>query len=173
LFGTTTTQIASLFYAWGDERGKRFMDDLKKNSIKISTSNGESADLVASGEFDFSLVDSDDAINRMRQGKPVEMGCPDQGASGIGCLILPNAVALLKGAPHAENARKLIDYLLSPQTERKLAFADCAQIPLHPSVETPADVLRLDQIKTMQIDYAVVSKKLQDIQPFLKRWIGY
>jgi iron(III) transport system substrate-binding protein len=173
LFGTTTTQIASLFYAWGDERGKRFMDDLKKNSIKISTSNGESADLVASGEFDFSLVDSDDAINRMRQGKPVEMSCPDQGASGIGCLILPNAVALIKGAPHVENAQKLVGYLLSRATERKLAFADCAQIPLHPGVETPPDVLRMNQIKTMQIDYAVVSKKLQEIQPFLKQWLGY
>jgi len=173
LFGTTTTHIAALFQFWGDERAKKFMEELRGNGIKISTSNGESADLVASSEFDFSLVDSDDAVNRMRQGKPVEMVCPDQGAKGIGCLILPNAVVLIHGAPHPEAARKLMDYLLSRETERKLAFADCAQIPLHPGIETLPDVLNIERLKTLPIDYTQVAKKLQEIQPYLKEWAGY
>lgn len=170
LFGTTATHVAALFTLWGDERAKGFMDALKRNGTKISTSNGESADLVAAGEFEFSLVDSDDAVNRMRQGKPVEMICPDQGEGEPGCLILPNAVVPIRGAPHPEAARKLVDYLLSPDTERKLAFADCAQIPLHPGVETPPDVPKLDQLRTMPVDYGVVARKLQAIQPWLKRW---
>ncbi|MBI1929310.1 extracellular solute-binding protein [Candidatus Poribacteria bacterium] len=107
LFGTTTVEMAARFTVWGDERAKAFMADLKQNATKISTSNGESADLVASGEFDFSLVDSDDAVNRTRQGKPVEMVYPDQGRDQTGCLMLPNATLLIKGAPHPENARKL------------------------------------------------------------------
>ena len=49
LFGTTTAQMAALFAAWGDDRAKAFLDGLKKNGVKVSTSNGESADLVASG----------------------------------------------------------------------------------------------------------------------------
>ncbi len=173
LFGTTTTQVASLFYLWGEERAKKFMEDLKNNGIRISTSNGESADLVAAGEFDFSLVDSDDAVNRMRQGKRVEMVCPDQPATGIGCLILPNAVVLLQGAPHPDTSKRLMDYLLSRETERKLAYADCAQIPLHPGVDTPPDILKIDDLRTMRIDYAAVAKKLQEIQPYLKEWAGY
>jgi iron(III) transport system substrate-binding protein len=173
LFGTTTTQVASLFYLWGEERAKKFMGDLKNNGIKISTSNGESADLVAAGEFDFSLVDSDDAVNRMRQGKRVEMVCPDQPATGIGCLILPNAAVLLQGAPHPDTSKRLMDYLLSRETERKLAYADCAQIPLHPGVGTPPDILKIDALRTMRIDYAAVAKKLQEIQPYLREWAGY
>src|SRR6516225_2729921 len=51
LFGTTTTQIAALFVLWGDERGQAFMNTLKDNSTKLSPSNGDSADLVARGEF--------------------------------------------------------------------------------------------------------------------------
>lgn len=78
LFGTTTAHVAALFLAWGEERARKFMNDLEENATKISTSNGESADLVAKGEVDFGLVDSDDAVNRMRQGKPVDMICPDQ-----------------------------------------------------------------------------------------------
>lgn len=173
LFGTTTVQIASLFNIWGDEPARKFMDNIKKNNIKISTSNGESADMVASGKFDFSLVDSDDAVNRIRQGKQVEMICPDQGKNGIGCLILPNAALLIKNAPHPDNAKKLIDYLLSKETERKLAFADCAQIPLHQGVETPADVLKIENIKIMKINYVDVARKIQEIQPYLKEWVGY
>src|SRR6266853_4938870 len=64
LFGTTTDYVAALFTIWGDDRAKTFMNDMKKNGVKMTTSNGESADFVAAGQVDFSLVDSDDAVNR-------------------------------------------------------------------------------------------------------------
>ncbi|HJO55166.1 MAG TPA: iron ABC transporter substrate-binding protein, partial [Candidatus Scalindua sp.] len=66
-----------------------------------------------------------------------------------------------------------IDYVISSKTERKLAFADCAQIPLHEGVETPDDVIRIEELRTMQVDFEVVSTKLQKIQPYLKEWVGY
>jgi iron(III) transport system substrate-binding protein len=172
LFGTTTDYVAALFTMWGDERARAFMNDMKKNGVKITTSNGESTDLVAAGQVDFSLVDSDDAVNRKKQGKPVEMIYPDQEPDGIGVLILPNAVALIKGSPHAENGKQLIDYLLSKSTERKLAFADCAQIPLHSGVDTPPEVRRIEDIKTMRVGYADLARKMDEIQPFLKEWAG-
>jgi len=173
LFGTTTAEIAALFTIWGDERAKEFMTAMRHNGVAISTNNGESADFVAAGQYDFSLVDSDDVVNRIRQGKAVIMVYPDQGENSIGCFIVPNAVVLIKGAVHPEAARRLIDYLLSRETERKLAFADCAQIPLHPDVETPVEVRSIEEIKTMMIDYAKVARKLQEIQPLLKNWVGY
>ncbi len=172
LFGTTTSEIAALFTLWGDEQAKAFMMGLKKNKVAVSTSNGESADFVAAGQYDFSLVDSDDGVNRMRQGKPVSIVYPDQGPNGIGCFIVPNAVVLIKGAPHPQLAKKVIDFLLSPQTESKLAFADCAQIPLHPGVKMPEELKSIDQIKVMQVNYAKVAKKMIEIQPFLKSWMG-
>jgi iron(III) transport system substrate-binding protein len=171
LFGTTTAHIAALFEYWGEDRADAFMRAMKRNGVALSTSNGESADLVAAGRFDFSLVDSDDAVNRMRQGRPVTMVYPDQGDGGIGCFIVPNAAVLIKGAPHPTAARKLIDYLLSRETERRLAFADCAQIPLHPGVEMPKEMKPIDTIRVMRVDYARVAKKLIEIQPLLKRWV--
>jgi iron(III) transport system substrate-binding protein len=173
LFGTTTVQIAALFALWGDARAADFMKGLKENEIRISTSNGESADPVALGEFDFALVDSDDAVSRLRRGKPVEIVLPDQGQAEPGALILPNAVVLIHGAKNRENAEKLMDYLLSRETERKLAYEDCAQIPLHPGVETPADVPKIEDIKVMSVDYTSVAQKARRIQPILKGWTGY
>jgi len=172
LFGTTTSEVAALFTVWGDEKAKRFLDDMKANGVVISTSNGESTDFVASGKYDFSLVDTDDGVNRMRQGKPITMVYPDQGENGRGCFIVPNAVVLIEGAPHPREARLLIDYLLTRETEKKLAFADCAQIPLHPGVPTPSEIKPLSDIKVMQVNYAEVAKKMVEIQPYLKSWLG-
>ena len=172
LFGTTTAYVAALFTIWGDERARTFMNEIKTNGVKMTTSNGESADFVAAGQVDFSLVDSDDAVNRKKQGKPVEMIYPDQDPGGLGVLILPNAVALIKGCPHPENGKRLIDYLLSQSTERKLAFADCAQIPLHSGVETPPEVRRIEEIKPMRVQYVDLARKMEQIQPFLKEWAG-
>ena len=172
LFGTTTSEIAALFTVWGNKRAREFMAAMKHNGVVISTNNGESADFVAAGQVDFSLVDSDDAVNRMRQGKPVSMVYPDQGAEGVGCFIVPNAAVLIKGGPHPAAAKKLIDYLLSKETEKKLAFADCAQIPLHPGVQTPPELKTISEIKVMQVNYAEVARKMVEIQPFLKSWMG-
>lgn len=172
LFGTTTAYVAALFTIWGDDRARAFMNDMKSNGVKVTTSNGESADLVAAGQVDFSLVDSDDAVNRKKQGKPVEIIYPDQDPNGLGVLILPNAVALIKGGPHAENGKRLIDYLLSKSTERKLAFADCAQIPLHSGVDTPPEIRRIQEIKAMRVQYIDLARKMEEIQPFLKEWAG-
>jgi len=172
LFGTTTSEIAALFTIWGDRKAKEFMAAIKRNGVAISTNNGESADFVAAGRCDFSLVDSDDAVNRMRQGKSVTMVYPDQGKGGIGCFIVPNATVLIKGAPHPAAAKKLVDYLLSKETEKKLAFADCAQIPLHPGVQTPPELRPISKIEVMQVKYAEVAGKMVIIQPLLKSWMG-
>lgn len=172
LFGTTTSEIAALFTIWGNEKTKEFLSAMKRNNVAISTSNGESADFVAAGQYDFSLVDSDDAVNRMRQGKSITMVYPDQNENSIGCFIVPNAVVLIKGGPHPDAAGKLIDYLLSGETERKLALADCAQIPLHPGVQTPPELKSIKEIKIMQVNYAEVAKKMVEIQAYLKSWTG-
>ncbi len=173
LFGTTTSWIAALFTIWDNNKAKSFMGKMKQNGTKISTSNGESTMLVASKEFVFSLVDSDDATNAIRDGKPVRQVYPDQEEGGLGCLVLPNAAVLIKGGPNPANGRKFIDYVLSSQTECKLAFADCAQIPLHEGVETPEDVIKIEELNSMKVDFETVAKKLQEIQPYLKEWVGY
>jgi iron(III) transport system substrate-binding protein len=108
----------------------------------------------------------------MNQGEAVSMVYPDQGADEIGCLIVPNAAVLIAGSPHPEAGKKLIDYLLSPGTERKLALSDAAQIPLHSNVAAPSKLKPLASIKVMNVDYAAVAAKLQEIQPLLKSWAG-
>ena len=62
--------------------------------------------------------------------QPVAMVLPDR--DGIGVPVMPNMVSLVAGAPHPDEGKRLIDYLLSPEVERKLAESDAVQIPLAP-----------------------------------------
>jgi len=173
LFGTTTSHVAALYVALGDDAGRLFLDRLEANEIRLTTSNGESADQVAAGQAALSLVDSDDAVNRMRRGDPVRMIIPDQSVDGLGCFVVPNAVVLIHGGPHPKAARRLADFLLSPDTEQQLAEADCAQIPLHPGVPVPEDVPHLESLDLMDVSFAAVAQKMVEIQPELKEWVGY
>ncbi len=170
LFGTTTSHIAALFTFWGEQKTKAFMKAMKANHTALATSNGESADFVASGSYGFALVDSDDAVSRLKAGKPVEIVYPDQGDKGTGVFVVPNAVMLIRKAPHPENAKKLIDYLLGKESEKKLAFADCAQIPLHKGIPAPDTLKPIRDLKTMPVDFKQVAQKMIEIQPYLKAW---
>ena len=172
LFGTTTAHMAALFIVWGDANAKAFLDAVRKNDVEVSSSNGESADQVATGKFQFALADTDDVHSRRKQGQPVEGVYPDQEEGGLGCFIVPNAVLLIKGGPHPETGKKLIDHLLSKVTEKKLAYSDAGQIPLHADVDTPRNVRRLETLKVMKVDYAAVAAKMQEIQPLLRDWVG-
>jgi len=173
LFGSTTAQISAMFIKLGDKKAKAFLNGLKQNGVKISTSNGESADFVAKKQYLFSLVDSDDAVSRIRAGKDIMMIYPDQEEGGLGCFVIPNVVMLINGAKHESNAKKLIDYLLSNEVEAKLALADCAQIPLHVEVKPPKELRALKDIKVLKVNYKDVAQKMHEIEPFLKEWAGY
>lgn len=171
LFGTTSIHIAALFIVLGDEKAGKFLNDLKANGVKIVSSNSEVKRLVVRGEVKVGITDTDDASVAIKEGSPVKMVFPDQ--TSIGTLIIPNMVCLIKNSPNPENGKKLIDYLLSAEVEKSLAWAACAQMPVRYDVRTPADVLTIDAVKGMDVDYHKVAKKLDEISEFLKQWAGY
>lgn len=168
LFGTTTFHIAALFSAIGDDKAEQFLNDLKKNEVIVATSNGDVKKRVMKGEVACGLTDTDDAFEAVKEGANVGIIFLDQ--QGIGSLIMPNTVNLIKNAKNSENGQKLIDYLLSKETEEKLAIS-CAQMPLHKGVDTPKGVPSLDHIAPMKINYDQASQKLEEIQGYLKMWI--
>jgi iron(III) transport system substrate-binding protein len=170
LFGTTTTQVAALFALWGEPAARTFLDRIKANGVRIVTSNGEAKDLVVSGELAWAFSDTDDASEALEQHKPIAVVYPDQ--AGIGTLVMPNAVALVRGARHPEAAKKLVDYLLSREVEEKLARSTAAQMPLHPNVSVPPNVKPVAAIKDMAVTFPALGKAIDQTLPYLKQWSG-
>ena len=167
LFGTTTFHFAALFAKLGDDSAKTFLDSLLSNEVLLAASNGDVKSKVIKGEAICGLTDTDDAFEAMKEDKNIGMVFPDQ--NGIGTLIMPNTITLIKNSPNPENAIKLAKFLLSKQTEEMLAKL-CAQMPLNKGVKTPENIPSLDNIKPMEINYDIAAEKLTSIQPYLKEW---
>ena len=168
LFGTTSFHFAAWFSSFGEEKAKIFLANLKKNKVVIATSNSDVRKRVTQGEVWCGLTDTDDAFGAINEGAPVNIVFLDQ--NELGSLIIPNTVSLVKNSPNKENGKKMIDYLLSRNTEAKLAKS-CAQMPLHKGVATPTGVPKLDKIVPMNIDYNKTAQKLEEIQTYLKEWL--
>lgn len=169
VFGTTTMHVAAWSSVWGVDETKEFLNALKQNRIIIASSNGEVKRLVAAGEATIGLTDTDDAYVALQSGAPVEVVYPDQ--DGFGALLMPAVVVLMRGGPNPEPARRLIDYLLSAEVETMLAES-AAHIPLQPGATRPNHVSTFQELHAMQVDYADIAKRMEEIQPWLRKWTG-
>jgi iron(III) transport system substrate-binding protein len=167
LLGTTSSHVAALFALWGRETAEKYFSDLKANDLKVVEGNGMVRDVVVAGEYYAGLTDTDDAYDAISEGKPVKMVFPD--ADGIGTLILPNTVMLVKGGPNGENGRKLIDYLLSKDVEAKLASSKARQMPLGRGVKTPADVPAVEGLAIMNVTHYQIASEMEASQRFVQK----
>lgn len=169
LFGTTSMHVTALFETLGDEKAKAFFDGLQANGVKMLSSNGEVKRRVSDGEFAFGLADTDDGTIAVNEGKPVGVVYPDQ--DGFGTLLVPNAAVLIANGPNPAGGKRFIDYLLTAEVEKALAAGEAAQMPLRPGVAVPPNVKRVDEIKTMPVDYARLGARLEQLTGgFFKDW---
>jgi iron(III) transport system substrate-binding protein len=102
-----------------------------------------------------------------RQGAPVAQVIPDQGEGRPGLILLPNTVAILAKAPRVDNARRFVDFLVSADNERFLAETN-VQIPFHPGVPRPPEVIDPARARLMAIDFEAVGRGLPAAQKALQ-----
>jgi iron(III) transport system substrate-binding protein len=167
LFGTTASFAAALFDYLGEKEAHAYFQSLLDNDVHIVDGNSVVRDMVANGELQCGFVDSDDAIAAINDGEPVAMIIPDQ--QSIGTLLIPNTVGLIKGATHSEEARQLIDYLLSKKIEEALASSSSIQIPLRNDIPTPTEMRVYGQILFMQVLLQDVADKIDESSAWLQQ----
>jgi iron(III) transport system substrate-binding protein len=167
LFGMTATHAAVLFDTWGDERARDFFQQLRANA-QILAGNKQVALAVSSGQIAIGWTDTDDAIIEQDKGMPVEIVYPDQGEGQMGALFIPNSLALIQGSAHGDEARQLIDFLLSPEVEARLASGDSAQFPLSRQVDVPSRAQGDVPIRHMQADFASAAAGWEPAAEFLR-----
>ncbi len=168
LFGTTATHAAALFAVWGDDTARDYFAGLRSMRVAVLPGNATVRDLVARGEYALGLTDTDDANGGVLDGFPVAWVLPDQEAGGLGTLVLPNTVALVRGGPNSESGKRLIDYLLGPEVEAALAASRSIQIPLNPAVKAPENVPALAEIRTMDVDFDEISRRMPQTAAFIR-----
>jgi iron(III) transport system substrate-binding protein len=166
VIGTTSAHVAALFALWGRDKAEKYFNDLKGNGMRIVEGNGMVRDLVVSGEYYGGFTDTDDAYDAISEGKHVKMVFPDH--EGIGTLVIPNSVMMIKGSPNTENGQRLVDYLLSKEVETKLAQSKARQIPLGKDVPKPEYVPAVEDLKSMDVTLEGISTNLESSQRFVQ-----
>jgi iron(III) transport system substrate-binding protein len=173
-FGTTATQAACLFQAWGDAKARTYYQRLRDNGMHLVPGNRQVAEGVGRGDYAVGFTDTDDAMAEVDAGKPVALIFPNGADPRDGTLFIPNTVAVIRGGPNPDIARRLADYLLSPEVEEKLALGKSRQIPLNPKVKVslPAAIAPALNVRPMPVDFAKAADSWRDIQRFMSREIA-
>ena len=122
LFGTTATHVLALRQFWGGERWLAWCRALAANKPFLVDGNSIAAKLVGSGEAWVGLTDSDDIAAEQREGARVT-ALPLTEES----LLIPNTVAVVRGAPHAHAAQRLFEFLQRPDVVGKLVAANALE----------------------------------------------
>ncbi len=128
LYGTTLSHYAVLWRHLGGDALKEMHAGFRRRKICEVAGNAHVKNLVASGVCDFGLTDTDDFFAARDEGMPVVMLPYEFGDDRVICI--PNTVAVIRGTRRAEDAAKLVDFLLSEECETALARSRARQVPL-------------------------------------------
>lgn len=157
MFGTTGTHCGAFLALWGEAKFSTVMKSWVEQFRSVA-SNGQTAKLVADGAVPLGMTDTDDVFRLMLEGKPIDSVPID--ADGEGTLLIPATVALIAGAPHPDAGKKLIDALLDPEVERRIAFSSSRQIPVRADIEVPDDLQDWRNIRSLPLSFEEVAGKV-------------
>jgi iron(III) transport system substrate-binding protein len=104
LFGTTATHFHTLRQYWGNEHWKVWCQALADNKPLLVDGNSVVVKMVGRGEAWIGLTDSDDIAAGQKEGLPlVSLPMTEE------TLLIPNTIAVVRGAPHPEAAQRLFE----------------------------------------------------------------
>lgn len=138
-FGTTLTQYSLWHRTWGGTQLDATHARWLAAGLRVVDGNAATKNLVVSGACDLAFTDSDDYWVARDAGVGVA-ALPVRVAGATICI--PNTVAILRSTTRSPEAEQLVEFLLSPESERELARSPSRQIPLGPvpDADLPAEV---------------------------------
>lgn len=147
LYGTTLVHYSVLADLWGIKRLQEWHRQIQQRGVQVVNGNGTVKNLVAEGACRAGLTDTDDFFAAQAAGKPVAM-VPVRVGDRRQTICIPNTVAMIQGTRRTTEAKQLIDFLLSKETELKLALSTAHQVPLGETdpQELPARVRELAEL---------------------------
>jgi len=158
--------LSNILTVFGKDTEKpwEYVEKLMKNGLVISTSSSVCFKAVADGEYVVGLTYEDGASTLLKSGATnVKMVYPKEGASAFafGC-------AVIKGAPHMEAAKAMVNYLMSPEGQSYLGNALGTLRFTNPKATYESPYLPADS----EINWVVRDNKWlsENKDSILKRW---
>jgi iron(III) transport system substrate-binding protein len=164
LSGTAYMSVALLEkqFSW------EFFEKLRGNGARIGKGSGQVIDDTASGELAASLAVDYITNDKIAKGAHIALIYPPE------LLLAPSPVAVFKGSPNLEVAKKFVDYLLGKEAQALIAGE--GTLSVRPDVKSPekfklpeaADALKrmikIDYVKMMASKEATIKKFTDTLQ---------
>lgn len=171
LTGTTLSNFAYLIQQNSPESTIKWFKDVEKAGMTFASGNADAMRRVCKGDFEWCFTDTDDAAKAIKNGYPVAIHFLDQGnKKNSGAMLIPNSICLIQGAENNKLAHKFIDFVLSPETETKLANSLSRQIPLNSKASIPENMLKpYKDFQVLEIDWETTAATLDDAAKTFQR----
>jgi iron(III) transport system substrate-binding protein len=159
LSGTAYMSVALLSKAFGWQ----YFEALRANGAKMGKGSGQVVDDTASGDLLASLAVDYITLDKVDKGATLALVFPPE------MLVIPSPIAIFKGSPNAEAAKKFVDFVLSQ--EGQTIIANEGTLPVRADVTVPAK-FKLPPVaeamkRAIKIDYiSLMAEKEASIKKF-------
>lgn len=162
--GSSFTALATMLYALGGDQEevlRRFAENLDGGQL---SSSGDVLSAVADGDALVGVTLEETALKRMAEGMNIAMVYPEDGSSCV-----PDGSALVKGAPHEDNAKLFLDFTVSPEVQQLLAGRLCRR-SVRDDVAPLDELIPLDELPLADYD---LDRAVEEREAILMTWAFY
>ena len=162
--GSSFTGLLTMLYALDGDRDdaiRRFAENL--DGVQLDDSGGVLT-AVAQGDALAGVTLEESALKRMAEGLDIAMVYPEDGTSCV-----PDGSALVRGAPHPDNARLFLDFTVSFEVQEMLV-SQFSRRSVRDDVEPLADLPALDRIPLADYD---IDRAAAERESILMTWAFY
>lgn len=162
--GSSYTGLATLLQALGGDRDEllhAFADNL--DGVQLDSS-GDVLTAVSGGDALVGVTLEESALKRMAEGLDIAMVYPEDGTSCV-----PDGSALIRNAPHGDNARLFLDFTVSTEVQELLVGQFCRR-SVRDDVAPLADLPGLDELPT--VEYSL-DRAVEERDAILMTWSFY
>lgn len=147
--GTAYTIIAGLVQLWDEDRAFEYLKRLNANVNAYTRSGAAPMQAVARGETALAASFNMETASMANAGFPIEMVYPSEGTSyEVACL------SIIRGARNLSQARRFVDWYLTPAAMDIGVAANQFHVPAHPGAAPHPRIPDLSQIRLVDYDFA-------------------
>jgi iron(III) transport system substrate-binding protein len=149
--GTAYTMASTIFQLNGKDLNKGFayLKDFHQNVLQYQKTGAAPARLAGQGEVAIGVVFSHDTVAAIEEGfRDLKVVFPSE---GTGYEI--GGMALIKGGPDQVEAKRFMDWALTPKAQELAPTFKAYQIPTHPDAKVSDKSVKLSTVRTINYDF--------------------
>jgi len=162
--GTGYNMVAALVIIMGEDKAFDYLKKLNP-SIQTYTQSGTAPSKAAAiGQAGVGIQFTPAFLQLIEEGYPLKITFPKEGVG-----FEAPAISILKGAPHLELAKKLVDWSITIPGQNAITDAKTYFFPVHPKARLAKGLPSFDEVPAINYDAVWAGKEKKRL---VDRWIN-